>query len=59
MRHLHCGLGVCVTASHNPAEYNGYKVYGADGCQMTPEAAKRVVALLEHGLFASAKTAGL
>ena len=48
VRHLHCGLGVCVTASHNPAEYNGYKVYGADGCQMTPEAAKRVVALLEH-----------
>ena len=57
MRHLHCGLGVCVTASHNPAEYNGYKVYGADGCQMTPEAAKRVVALLEHmDYFASAKT---
>ena len=57
VRHLHCGLGVCVTASHNPAEYNGYKVYGADGCQMTPEAAKRVVALLEHmDYFASAKT---
>lgn len=57
MRHLHCGLGVCVTASHNPAEYNGYKVYGADGCQMTPEAAKRVVALLEHmDYFSSAKT---
>lgn len=47
VRHLHCGLGICVTASHNPAEYNGYKVYGADGCQMTPEAARRVVALLE------------
>lgn len=57
VRHLHCGLGVCVTASHNPAEYNGYKVYGADGCQMTPEAAKRVVALLEHmDYFSSAKT---
>ena len=57
VRHLHCGLGVCVTASHNPAEYNGYKVYGSDGCQMTPEAAKRVVALLEHmDYFTSAKT---
>ena len=57
VRHLHCGLGVCVTASHNPAEYNGYKVYGSDGCQMTPEAAKRVVALLERmDYFTSAKT---
>lgn len=57
VRHLHCGLGVCVTASHNPAEYNGYKVYGSDGCQMTPEAAKRVVVLLEHmDYFTSAKT---
>ena len=57
VRHLHCGLGICVTASHNPAEYNGYKVYGSDGCQMTPEAAKRVVALLERmDYFTSAKT---
>ena len=37
VRHLGCGLGICVTASHNPAAYNGYKVYGSDGCQMTPE----------------------
>ena len=57
VRHLHCGLGICVTASHNPAEYNGYKVYGSDGCQMTPEAARRVVALLESmDYFTSAKT---
>ena len=57
VRQLGCGLGICVTASHNPAEYNGYKVYGADGCQMTPEAAKRVVELLgSMDYFTSAKT---
>ena len=47
VRHLACGAGVCVTASHNPAQYNGYKVYGADGCQITPEAAEKVLAAME------------
>ena len=47
VRYLHCGAGICVTASHNPAKYNGYKVYGADGCQITPEAADRVLAAME------------
>ncbi len=48
VRHLACGAGVCVTASHNPAQYNGYKVYGADGCQITPEAAEKVLAAMER-----------
>ena len=47
VRYLGCGAGVCITASHNPARYNGYKVYGADGCQITPEAAGQVLAAIE------------
>ena len=35
VRYLKCDAGICVTASHNPAKYNGYKVYGDDGCQIT------------------------
>ena len=47
VRYFGCGAGICVTASHNPAQYNGYKVYGADGCQITPEAAEKVLAAME------------
>lgn len=46
VRYLGCSAGVCVTASHNPREYNGYKVYGADGCQITTEAAKNIQAAI-------------
>ena len=47
VRYLGCGAGICVTASHNPATYNGYKVYGADGCQITLEAAEKILAAIE------------
>ena len=46
-RHLHCDAGIMVTASHNPAKYNGYKAYGPDGCQMTSEAADAVYAEMQ------------
>lgn len=48
VRKLGCSAGVMVTASHNPAEYNGYKVYGPDGCQITTEAAAAILAEIEE-----------
>ena len=42
IRHLTCSGGVVITASHNPANYNGYKVYGEDGCQITTTAAREI-----------------
>ncbi len=42
VRDLHCSGGVVITASHNPAKYNGYKVYGSDGCQITTATAKAI-----------------
>ena len=58
VRYLGCGAGICVTASHNPAKYNGYKVYGADGCQITLEVADRVLAAIgKHDYFDSPRLA--
>lgn len=47
VRKLHCSAGIMVTASHNPAKYNGYKVYGSDGCQITTEAAEEILNEIE------------
>ena len=43
VRELHCSAGIMVTASHNPSKYNGYKVYGDDGCQITSKAAEEIL----------------
>lgn len=48
VRYFHTSAGIMITASHNPAEYNGYKVYGADGCQITTEAASRILKEIEQ-----------
>ena len=47
VRHLGCLAGIVITASHNPAEYNGYKVYWEDGAQITPPHDKNIMAHVE------------
>lgn len=47
VRELKCAAGIMVTASHNPSKYNGYKVYGPDGCQITTETAGEILAEIE------------
>lgn len=58
VRELKCQAGIMITASHNPAAYNGYKCYGADGCQMTDAAAGAVYAEIQAtDCFDGVKTA--
>ncbi len=47
-RYYSCNAGIMVTASHNPAQYNGYKAYGPDGCQMTDDAAAVVYESIQN-----------
>ena len=55
-RYLGTSAGVMVTASHNPSKYNGYKVYGTDGCQITTEVAAEILAEIEKlDIFADVK----
>lgn len=59
VRYLGCGAGICITASHNPAKYNGYKVYGADGCQITLKVADAILKEISAvDCFADVKLAG-
>ena len=56
-RYLGTSAGVMITASHNPSKYNGYKVYGSDGCQITTEAAAEILAEIEKlDIFADVKS---
>lgn len=48
VRQLKCASGIMITASHNPAKYNGYKVYGADGCQITTKVASEILVEVEN-----------
>lgn len=57
VRTLGTSAGVMITASHNPSKYNGYKVYGPDGCQITTEAAATILAEIEKlDIFADVRT---
>lgn len=57
VRYFKCDAGVVVTASHNPAKYNGYKAYGSDGCQLGLEAADYVLSIMNSvDIFDGVKT---
>lgn len=47
VRHFNCAMGIMITASHNPAKYNGYKVYDNSGCQVTLDAAQKIFGYIE------------
>lgn len=57
VRHFGCDAGVVITASHNPAKYNGYKAYGPDGCQLNLEASNYVLSIMNKvDIFDGVKT---
>lgn len=57
VRHLRCSGGIVITASHNPAKFNGYKVYGADGCQITTDSANLIQKEINNvDIFQTVKT---
>lgn len=51
VRYLHTSAGIVITASHNPKEYNGYKVYNENGCQITDNAAKEILSEIEKSPY--------
>ncbi len=48
VKYLNCNAGIVITASHNPKEYNGYKVYDEDGCQLVPQYADKVISYINN-----------
>lgn len=57
VRVLGCSAGIMITASHNPARYNGYKVYGDDGCQITTDTAREILNEIERlDIFGDVRT---
>ena len=59
IRHLNAVAAVMITASHNPKIYNGYKVYGDDGAQMSPESTEKVVAFIDKTPYFGIRTANV
>lgn len=56
VRRLGCAAGIVITASHNPAQYNGYKAYGSDGCQLSVENSRQVLSFVNQvPMFGGAK----
>jgi phosphoglucomutase len=67
-RHFRCAAGICITASHNPPEYNGYKVYWQNGAQLVPPHDREIIKCyaaidgyegLKHLDYEEAKSRGL